>query len=71
MTRGRHLEEREEEWAMALAAERAEHREALRRERERLEELLEEEVQRRHEVEATLDAYEKKQMAQMRTQERR
>ena len=39
----RHIEEREEEWAMALAAERAEHREALRREKERVSEVLEEE----------------------------
>ena len=51
----RHIEEREEEWAMALAAERAEHREALRREKERVSEVLEEEVKRRHEAEDALD----------------
>ena len=40
----RHLDEREEEWAMALAAERAEYREALRREREKLSDDLDEKV---------------------------
>ena len=52
----RHVDDREEEWAMALAAERAEHREAQRRERDRLSGVLEEEVRRRHEAEDKLAA---------------
>ena len=52
----RRLEDREEEWAAALAAERADHRDALARERERLQSLLEEEVRRRQEAEDAVDS---------------
>ena len=50
------LEDREDEWAAALAAERADHRDALARERERLQSLLEEEVRRRQEAEDVVDS---------------